>query len=174
LWWRSVGNTHTAFAMESFIDEVAASSKTDPLELRRALIKDSARHLRVLDAVAEKSGWGKAPPSGMGRGLAVHASFGTFVAQVADVSVEKDKIKVHKVTIAIDCGPIVNPDQVMAQMQSAVTYGLSAALYGAINIKKGQVQESNFDDYKIVRMPEAPKTEIVLVKSTDRIGGVGE
>jgi isoquinoline 1-oxidoreductase beta subunit len=172
--WRSVGNTHTAFAMESMMDELAAASKLDPLELRRSLIKESPRHLRVLEAVADKAGWGKPSPSGLARGLAVHASFGSFVAQVAEVSIEAGKVRVHRVVTAMDCGPVVNPDAVKAQVMSAVVYALSAALAGRITLKDGKVQEGNFDDYPIQRMPDAPKTETVLVASTDKMGGVGE
>jgi isoquinoline 1-oxidoreductase beta subunit len=172
--WRSVGNTHTAFAMETVMDELAAAARLDPLELRRALIKDSPRHLRVLDAVADKAGWGKPAPSGITRGLAVHASFGSFVAQVAEVSVDQGKVRVHRVVSAIDCGPVVNPDAVQAQVMSAVVFGLSAALHGTITLKDGKVQESNFDDYPIVRLPDAPRTETVIVASTDKMGGVGE
>jgi len=159
LWWRSVGHTHTAFAMESFVDELAAAMKRDPLELRRELLKDAPRRLKVLEAAAEKAGWGQKPPAGIGRGLAVHESFGSIVAQVADVSVDAGKIRVHRVVCAIDCGTAVNPDAVVAQMQGGIIYGLSAALYGAVHIKEGRVQESNFDDYQVVRMPNAPKTE---------------
>ena len=173
-WWRSVGNSHTAFAMESFIDELAHAAHRDPLELRRKLLAGSPRHLTVLDAVAEKAGWGKRPPSGQGRGLAVHESFGSVVAEIADVSVEKGKIRVHRVVCAVDCGVAVNPSGVIAQMQSGIVYGLSAALHGAIHLKKGQVQEGNFDDYPIVRMTETPEVEVVLVPSTAPMGGAGE
>jgi isoquinoline 1-oxidoreductase beta subunit len=174
LWWRSVGNTHTAFAMESFIDELAHAAKKDPVEYRRALLKGSPRHLRVLEAAVEKAGWGKPSPAGTARGVAVHASFGSFVAQVAEVAVDKDKIKVQRVVCAIDCGVAVNPDQVVAQMQGGIVYALSAALHGAITLSKGRVQEGNFDDYKIVRLPDAPKTDVVIVASNDKMGGVGE
>jgi len=174
LWWRSVGNTHTAFAMESFVDEIAAASRRDPLELRRELLKGDPRRLKVLETAAEKAGWGQKLPAGMGRGLAVHESFGSIVAQVADVSVDQGKIRVHKVVCAIDCGTAVNPDGVVAQMQGGIVYGLSAALYGAVHIKNGRVQESNFDDYRIVRMPDAPKTEVIVISSGEKMGGAGE
>ena len=173
-WWRSVGNSHTAFAMESFIDELAHAARRDPLAFRRDLVKGAAAHMRVLDAVAEKSGWGKPAPSGIGRGLAVHASFGSTVAEVAEVSVEHGKIRVHRVTCAVDCGLAVNPAGVIAQMQSGIQYGLSAALYGAIHVKNGRVSEGNFDDYPILRMAAAPSVDVIVVPSQDKMGGAGE
>ena len=160
--------------MESFIDELAHAAKRDPLELRRELLKESPRHRRVLEAAVERAGWGKPAPSGTARGLAVHASFGSFVAEVAEVSVERDRIRVHRVTCAVDCGVAVNPEGVVAQMQSGIIYGLSAALYGQIRIKGGRVQESNFHDYRVLRMPEAPRIDVVIVPSTDKMGGAGE
>jgi isoquinoline 1-oxidoreductase beta subunit len=174
LWWRSVGGTHSAFAVESFLDELAHAAKLDPVEYRRALLKDHPRHLRVLEAAADKAGWGKPAPAGVARGVAVHESFGSFVAQVAEVSVDGAKLKVHKVTCAIDCGTAVNPDGIVAQVQGGIVYALSAALYGEITLKDGRVQEGNFDDYKVVRMPDAPRTEVVIVASGDKMGGVGE
>lgn len=173
-WWRSVGNSHTAFAMESFIDELAHAGKHDPLELRRRLVKDHPRHLAVLDAVAERAGWGKPPPAGVGRGLAIHESFGSIVAQVADVSVAEHRIRVHRVVCAIDCGLAVNPAGLTAQMESAIIYGLSAALYGAIHIDRGRVRESNFHDYPVVRIHEAPSIDVVIVPSKGPMGGGGE
>jgi isoquinoline 1-oxidoreductase beta subunit len=174
LWWRSVGHTHTAFAMETFIDEVAHATKHDPVDFRRTLLKDAPRRLRVLEAAAEKASWGKRLPSGIGRGVAVHESFGGFVAQVAEVSVEKGKIQVHRVVCAIDCGTVVNPDGVVAQMQSGVAYGLTAALYGRIGIKEGRVQETNFDDYRVVRLNNMPPVEVVIAPGGGKMGGAGE
>ncbi len=173
-WWRSVGNSHTAFAMESAIDELAHLGKKDPLEVRRALLKNHPQHLRVLDAVAERAGWGKPAPVGVGRGLAVHASFGSVVAQVAEVAIDSGKIRVQRVTCAIDCGVAVNPSGVIAQMQSGIIYGLSAALYGELHVKDGRVVESNFHDYPVVRIDEAPVIDVVIVPSTAAMGGVGE
>jgi isoquinoline 1-oxidoreductase beta subunit len=173
-WWRSVGNSHTAFAMESFIDELAHAGKRDPLELRRELLKASPQHLRVLDAVAAKAGWGKPRPNGRALGLAVHASFGSVVAQIAEVSVDHQRIRVHRVVCAVDCGLAVNPNGIVAQIQSGVIYGLSAALHGEIHIKQGRVVESNFHDYPVVRMNEAPEVEVVIVPSKAPIGGIGE
>ncbi|HEX7843785.1 MAG TPA: molybdopterin cofactor-binding domain-containing protein, partial [Kofleriaceae bacterium] len=173
-WWRSVGNSHTAFAMESALDELAHAGKHDPLELRRRLLKDHPRHLAVLGAVAERAGWGKAPPAGIGRGLAIHESFGSVVAQIADVSVAERRIRVHRVVCAVDCGLAVNPAGITAQMESAIVYGLSAALYGAIHIDRGRVRESNFHDYPVLRMHEAPRIDVVIVPSRAAMGGGGE
>jgi isoquinoline 1-oxidoreductase beta subunit len=174
LWWRSVGNSHTAFAMESLIDELAHASGKDPVEYRRLLLKDHPRHLGVLNAAAEKSGWGGALPPGRARGVAVHESFGSFVAQVAEVSVEKGRIRVHRVVCAIDCGTAVNPEGVAAQMESGIVFGLSAALHSALHFKDGQVQESNFHDYEVLRMNEMPRVETHIVNSGAKMGGVGE
>ncbi|HEU4732467.1 MAG TPA: molybdopterin cofactor-binding domain-containing protein, partial [Kofleriaceae bacterium] len=173
-WWRSVDNSHTAFAMESFLDELAHAGGHDPLELRRRLLKDHPRHLKVLDAVAERAGWGKPAPSGRGRGLAVHESFGSVVAEVAEVSIDSGQIRVHSVVCAVDCGVVVNPAGLTAQMESGIIYGLSAALHGAIHIKQGRVTESNFHDYPVVRMYEAPRIDVLIVPSGAPIGGAGE
>ncbi|HET7505389.1 MAG TPA: molybdopterin cofactor-binding domain-containing protein, partial [Kofleriaceae bacterium] len=173
-WWRSVDNSHTAFAMESFIDEIAHAGGHDPLELRRRLLKDHPRELKVLDAAAERAGWGKPAPAGRARGLAIHASFGSVVAEVAEVSIDAGQIRVHRVVCAVDCGVVVNPAGLTAQMESGIIYGLSAALHGAIHIKQGQVQESNFHDYPVVRMHEAPRMDVVIVPSSAPIGGAGE
>src|SRR5262249_54659979 len=173
-WWRSVGHTHTAFAMEGFIDEIAHATKRDPVELRRELLKDATRRLKVLGAAVEKAGWGKRSESGIGRGVAVHEPFGAFVAQVAEVSVDKGKIRVHRVVCAIDCGTAVNPDGVAAQMQSGIMYGLSAALYEQIRIKDGKVQDLNWDDFRVVRMNDAPRVEVVIASTSGKMGGAGE
>jgi isoquinoline 1-oxidoreductase subunit beta len=173
-WWRSVGNSHTAFAVESFVDELAHAAKRDPVELRREMYRDHAQHARVLEAAAERAGWGKPPPAGQARGVAVHASFGSLVAQVAEVSLDGDRIRVHRVVCAVDCGQAVNPAGVVAQMESAILYGLSAAMFGAIHIVKGRVQEGNFDDYRLVRQKDAPHVDVVLVPSQADMGGIGE
>ena len=174
LWWRSVGHSHTAFVVESFLDELAHAAKQDPLAYRRELLPKDARERRALDLAAEKFGWGKPLPKGHGAGMAVHASFGSYVAQVAEVSVEGNSIKVHRVVCAIDCGPVVNPLTVEAQMQSAIVYGLSAALHSELTFKDGRIQQSNFHDYPVLRLPEMPKVEVHIVASTDRMGGCGE
>ncbi len=174
LWWRSVGHTHTAFAVESMIDEAAHAAGRDPVDYRRALLADHPRHLGVLELAARESGWGTSLPSGRARGVAVHESFGSFVAEVAEVSIEGDAIRVHKVTCAVDCGIAVNPETIRAQLQGAVAFGLSAALHSTLTIADGQVQESNFDDYKVLRLAEMPEVDVHIVESTDPPGGIGE
>jgi isoquinoline 1-oxidoreductase beta subunit len=174
LWWRSVGNTHTAFAVESFVDELAHAAKRDPLEFRRALLAKAPRVRAVLDLAAEKAGWGSPVPPGRARGLAVHESFGSIVAQVAEVSVDGGRIRVHRVVAAIDCGVYVNPLGVRAQVESAIAFGLGAALHGELNIREGRVQESNFHDYRILRLHEMPQVEVHIVESREKSGGVGE
>jgi isoquinoline 1-oxidoreductase beta subunit len=174
LWWRSVGHSHTGFVVESFIDELSVAAKKDPLEYRRALLPADARERRALDLAAEKFGWGKALPKGHGAGIAVHASFGSYVAHIAEVSVEGKNIKVHRVVCAIDCGPVVNPLTVEAQMQSGIAFGLGAALHSEITFKDGKVEQSNFHNYQVLRLNEMPSVEVHIVPSTDKMGGVGE
>lgn len=174
LWWRSVGHSHTAFVMETMIDEVAAASGKDPVALRRELLAKHPRMLRVLDLAASRAGWGTALPGGRARGIAIHESFGSVCAQVAEVSLEGNEIRVHKVTAAFDCGLVVNPLTVEAQLQSAIAFGLSAALFGEITLKDGRVEQSNFHDYRVVRMNEMPRVEVFLVPGGDKPTGVGE
>jgi isoquinoline 1-oxidoreductase beta subunit len=174
LWWRSVGHTHTAFVMETLMDDLARAAGQEPLAYRRARLARHARHLAALNLAAQRAGWGKAAPSGRFRGLAVHESFGSFVAQVAEVSVDGDRIRVHRVVAAIDCGTAVNPAGVVAQIESAVVYGLSAALYGEITLRDGRVQQSNFHDYRPLRLHEMPVVEVHIVPSTEPPSGVGE
>ncbi len=174
LWWRSVGHTHTGFVNESFIDEVAHAGGHDPLELRRTLLKDEPRHLAVLELAAEKAGWGTPLPAGRGRGIAIRKSFESYVAEVAEVSVDQGQVRVHRVVCAVDCGIAVNPWNIEAQMQSAIVYGLSAALHGEITLEGGRVQQSNFDDYPVLRMSEMPEVEVHIVESTEAPTGVGE
>lgn len=174
LWWRSVGNTHTAFAIESMIDELAHAAKKDPLEYRLALLKGKPRHAAALKLAAEKAGWGKPPPAGRARGLAVHESFGSIVAEVAEVSVDQGRIRVHEVSCAVDCGTAVNPLGVEAQVQGSVAFGLTAALHGKLTLVGGAVQESNFHDYPILRMHEMPKISVHIINSGARMGGIGE
>lgn len=174
-WWRSVGHSHTGFVVESFLDEVAHAAGKDPYELRRALLADKPRHRGVLELAAEKSGWGKPLPEGRGRGIAMHESFGSFVAQVAEVSVtQQGAVKVHRVVCAIDCGRYVNPLTIETQMESGIVFGLSAALHGAITLKNGRVEQSNFHDYPVLRMNEMPQVEVHIVPSREAPGGVGE
>ena len=176
LWLRSVGHTHTAFAMECMIDELAQLAGKDAVEYRRLLLKDHPRNLGVLNLAAEKAGWGKPLPPGHFHGVAVHESFRSYCAQVAEISIGDDGlVKVHKVTAAIDCGLAVNPDGVNAQIESCVNYALSAALYSAITFKDGHVEQSNFHNYRVLRLNESPAIiETHIVESTEKMGGVGE
>ncbi len=175
LWWRSVGNTHTAFAMESMVDELAHSAGIDPLDYRVQLLKGQPRHLAVLQMAARKAGWRQPPPPGTARGLAVHASFGSIVAQVAEVSVDQRKhIRVTRVVCAVDCGLAVNPLSVEAQVQGSIAYGLGPTLHSALSIKEGQVQEGNFNDYVVLRLNEMPKVEVHIIPSKAKMGGIGE
>ena len=174
LWWRSVGHSHTAFAVESFVDELAHAAGRDPLEFRRALLAKAPRHLAVLERAAAKAGWGTPPGKGRARGLAVHESFGSWVAQVAEVSVEDGRIRVHRVVCAVDCGIAVNPLSIAAQMESAIAFGLGAALHGALTIREGRVLESNFHDYRVLHLNEMPHVDVEIVESRERPAGVGE
>jgi isoquinoline 1-oxidoreductase subunit beta len=174
LWWRSVGNTHTAFAMESMIDELAHAAGKDPLAYRLALLAGKPRFVRALETAATKAGWGTAAPAGRARGLAVHESFGSIIAEVAEVSVENGRIKVHAVTAAVDCGTAVNPLGIEAQVQGSIAFGLSAALHGKLTIEGGKVVESNFHDYPVVRMFEMPKISVHVIPSDAKMGGIGE
>ena len=174
-WWRSVGSTHTAFAVETFIDQLAATAKRDPLEFRRSLLIEHPRHLGVLELAAEKSGWGGTLPAGGGRGIAVHESFNSFVAQVAEVTVHDDKtFSVDRVVIAVDCGIAVNPDIIRAQMEGGAGFGLSAALGSEITLREGRVEQSNFHDYSVLRIDQMPSVEVHIVKSAQAPTGVGE
>ncbi len=174
LWWRSVGHTHTAFVMETFVDELARAAGQDPLAYRRKLLKDHPRHLGALNLAAEKAGWGQPLPEGRFRGLAVHESFGSFVAEVAEVSVADGRVRVHRVVCAVDCGICANPAGVEAQLQGGVAFGLTAALYGELTLKAGRVQQSNFHDYPLLRLREMPKVEVHIVRSSEKSGGIGE
>ena len=174
LWWRSVGHTHTCFAMESMIDELAHAAGKDPLAYREALLAKHPRHLRALRLAAEKAGWGKPPPKGRARGLAVHESFRSIVAEVAEVSVEGKRIRVHEVTCAVDCGLAVNPLAVEAQVQGAVAFGLGPVLSSVLTIKKGRVEQSNFHDYEVLRLDAMPHVTVHVLPSGAEMGGIGE
>jgi len=174
LWWRSVGHSHTGFVMESLIDELAQAAGKDPVEYRRLLLKDHPRNLAALNLAAEKAGWGQPLPQGRARGVAVHESFGSYVAQVAEVSIDDGALRVHRVVCAIDCGLAVNPEGVRAQMESGIAFGLGAVLHSALTIKEGRVQESNFHDYRVLRLNEMPTVEVHIVPSTAKMGGAGE
>ncbi len=173
--WRSVNNTFNGFVVESFIDELAAQAKQDPVEYRRRLLTKAPRHLGVLTLAAEKAKWGTPLPAGRARGVAVCKAFESYVAEVAEVSVGSDgQPRVHRVVCAVDCGPVVNPSIVAAQMESAIVYGLTAALWGEITIENGRTKQSNFHDYRMLRLAEMPVVEVHIVPSSDAQGGVGE
>jgi isoquinoline 1-oxidoreductase beta subunit len=169
-WWRSVGSTHTAFATECFLDEIARETKKDPYQLRRALLAKHPRHKGVLELAAQKAGWGKPLPAGRARGIAVHESFNTFVAQVVEISAKR----IERVVCAVDCGVAVNPNIIAMQMESGIGFGLSAALTGAITLKDGVVEQSNFHDYPVLRINEMPRIETWIVPSREKPTGVGE
>ncbi len=174
--WRSVGNSHNAFTMECFMDEMAHLAQRDPLEFRLGLLKSHKRAARVLEVAAEKAGWGKPLTRGQGRGIAQHHSFGSYVAQVAEISLDKKEgaIQVHRVVCVLDCGLVVNPNTVMAQMEGAIIMGLSAALKEKVEFIKGGVKTANFDEYPLIRMKEIPEIEVHIIKSNDPPGGIGE
>lgn len=174
-YWRSVGNSQNAFIVESFLDEIAAAGGHSPYELRRRLLSKAPRLLGALELAAARAGWNTPLPAGRYRGLGLSASFGSFVAQVAEVSVAPNgQVRVHRVVCAVDCGTVVNPDTVEAQMEGSVVFGLTAALKGAITIDKGRVVQSNFHDYRMLRMSEMPLVEVYIVPSHESPGGIGE
>jgi len=172
--WRSVDHSLHAFFTESFIDELAVAAGRDPYEYRRELLAGSPRFLAVLDLAARKAGWGERLPANMGRGIAIHRSFGTIVAQVVDVEIVDGKPRARRVVCAADAGFAVHPDNLAAQMESGIAYGLTAALYGEISIKDGAVAQSNFHDYRMLRMDEAPDVETYIINGGGSTGGAGE
>jgi len=178
--WRGVGPTHSIFVVESFIDELAAAAQRDPFEYRRALLDRSPRAKAVLELAAERAGWGRPLPAGGGgggggRGIALLHAFGSYIAQVAEVVVSKQgDVRVRRVVCAVDCGTVVNPDIVKAQMESGIVFGITAALWGEITIKNGRVEQHNFHDYRMLRMSETPAIEVHLIQSAEAPGGVGE
>jgi isoquinoline 1-oxidoreductase beta subunit len=175
LWWRVVGSSHTVYAVEAFIDEVAHAAGEDGFAFRRRLLQQHPRMKAVLELAAEKAGWGTPLPQGKGRGIAVTEAFATFVAQVAEVSVDKDgKVSVDRVVCAVDCGTPINPDIIAAQMEGGIGFGLGAVLYGAITLKEGRVEQDNFNGYRVLRMNEMPKVEVHIVPSAEPPTGVGE
>jgi len=172
-WWRGVGPTRSVFVVESFIDELAAAVKQDPVKYRRALIK-SPRMRAAMDLAAREAGWGSALPAGRGRGIAVQYAFGSYLAQVVDVSVEAGQVRLHKAVCALDCGQMVNPDGIRAQLEGGVMFGLGSALWSEITLSSGRVQQSNFHNFRAMRLPEAPVVEVHLIASEEKPGGVGE
>jgi len=173
--WRSVGPSHSVFVVESFIDELAAAAKKDPVRYRLALLDKSPRAKAVLQLAADKAGWGQPLAKGSGRGVSVQYVFGSYMAQVAEVDVSKDgDVRVRRVVCAVDCGAAVNPDTIRAQVQSGVIFGISAALFGQVTLKDGRVEQTNFDTYRVLRMSEAPLVEVHIVQNTEHPGGLGE
>jgi isoquinoline 1-oxidoreductase subunit beta len=173
--WRGVGPVKNVFIVESFVDELAHAAKRDPVAYRRALLAKNPRALAVLNLAAEKAGWGSSLPAGQGRGVSLQFAFGSYLAQVAEVEVARDgTVRVKRIVCAVDCGVIINPDIVAAQMEGGTVFGLTAAMYGQINLEKGRVKQGNFDTYRPIRMNEAPVVETHLVKSTEPPGGIGE
>jgi isoquinoline 1-oxidoreductase beta subunit len=174
-WWRSVGHSHTAFVVETMVDELAHLAGKDPVAYRLAMLPADSRYRGVLQLAATKAGWGKKKmPAGHALGVAVHESFNSYVAEVAEVSVDNGKIRVHRVVAAVDCGMVINPDGVQQQIESAIVYGLSAALHGAITLDKGRVVQSNFHDYAPLRFSEMPQVEVHIVASSHPPSGIGE
>jgi isoquinoline 1-oxidoreductase beta subunit len=173
--WRSVGHSQNIFFIESFIDEMAAAAKKDPFEFRRDMLPRTSRHRGVLEVAAQKAGWGSKLPAGVHRGIAVAQSFGSYVAEVAEVSVAPDGTpKVHRVVAVVDCGLTANPLTIQRQIEGAIVYGLSAALYGKISFKDGRVEQGNFHQYPVLRMNEMPKVEVHILPSGEHPGGIGE
>lgn len=173
-WWRSVGHSHTGFATECFIDELAALAGKDPYQFRRALLLKHPRHLQALDLAAQKAGWGKPLPKGRGRGIAVHASFESYNAQVAEVSVKDGRVQVDRIVSVMDCGRYVNPDIIAAQMEGGAIFAASAALFQELTFENGRLQQTNFHTFPMMRMNECPKIEVHVVSSNEKSGGIGE
>src|SRR6266513_2941072 len=174
-WWRSVGHSHTGFSVEAFFDELAHAGGKDPYQLRRMLLAKQPRMQAVLELAAQKANWGSKLPAGVGRGIATHFSFDSYVAQVVEASVEKDgAVRVHRVVCAVDCGTVINPDTVKAQMEGGIIFGLTAALKTEITLKDGRVQQENFHDYQMLMILESPEIEVHIVPSTENPTGVGE
>jgi isoquinoline 1-oxidoreductase beta subunit len=175
LWWRAVGSTHTAYAVESFIDEVAEAAGKDPVEFRLAMLAKHPRHQAVLKLAAEKAGWGTALPEGRHRGIALAESFSTIVAQVVEISMTKDSdFKVERVVAAVDCGTVINPDQVRAQVEGAVGFGLGAILQEELTLTEGRVDQGNYDSYQPLRINQMPKVEVHWIESDAAPTGIGE
>src|SRR5256885_15815757 len=173
--WRGVGPTHNIFVVESFIDELAAAMQQDPFEYRRALLGQAPRAKAVLELAALQAGWGRPLPPGSGRGISLLHAFGSYLAQVALVSVSKQgEVRVARVVCAVDCGIVVNPDTVKAQIESGIIFRISGVLWGEITFKDGRVEQHNFNDYRVLRLNEAPVIEVHVVQSSEAPGGIGE
>jgi isoquinoline 1-oxidoreductase beta subunit len=172
--WRAVSHNMNAFANESFIDELAATAGKDPYAYRMALLKNQPRYANVLKLAADKAGWGKALPAGRFRGMSLMEGYDTYMAQIAEISMKDGSVVVHRVTVAADLGHMVNPDTVEAQIQSSIIFGMGAGLMQEITLDKGRIQQTNYNNYPVVRMNESPKIDIVLVQSKEKPGGIGE
>jgi isoquinoline 1-oxidoreductase beta subunit len=173
-WLRSVGHSHTAFAVECFVDELAALAQKDPYQFRRQLLLKQPRYLGVLDLAAQKAGWDRPLPKGMGRGMAVHFAFGSYSAHVAEVSVADGKVRVHRMVCAVDCGQYVNPGIIEAQLQGGAIFGASAALFQELTFEHGRLQQTNFNTFPVMRINECPEIETYIVQSNEKAGGIGE
>jgi isoquinoline 1-oxidoreductase beta subunit len=172
--WRGVGPTRGTFVVESFIDELAAEAKVDPVKYRRDLLGKTPRALNVLNTATQAANWGNAVPKGQGRGVSVMHAFGSYFAIVVDVAVDQGEVAVKRVVCAVDCGMVVNPNTVEAQVQGGIIFGITAALYSEITIKDGRVEQNNFTDYRMLRIDETPPIDVHIVKSSEAPGGIGE
>ncbi len=172
--WRSVGHSQNGFITEAFMNDLAAEAGVDPVEFRRRHLQSSPRHLAVLEKAASEAGWGNALPEGHERGIALHESFGTIVAEIAEVSLDAGQARVHKVTCVVDCGMAINPDTIRAQIEGGMVYGLTAALYGEITLKNGAVEQSNFPDYEMLSLADMPEVDVHIIESGAAMGGIGE
>ncbi len=172
--WRSVGNSISGFLMEAFIDEVAHAAGQDPVAFRRALLAEKPRHRAVLERAAALSGWGQASPTGRHRGFAMHEAFDSIVAEAIEISLDADRLRIHRIDCVVDCGIAVNPSTIVTQMESGIVYGLTAALFGEITVKRGRVEQSNFADYRMLTLAEIPRINVAIIEGSDRPGGIGE
>jgi isoquinoline 1-oxidoreductase beta subunit len=174
-WWRGVGPNNNVFAIESFVDELAIAAKKDPIDFRLAMLDKEPRLANCLRLVRDKSNWDKPLAGRAGRGVGIQNSFGSFMATVAEVEVDKNgDLKVRRYTCVVDCGAVVNPDTVRAQVMGGIIFGLSAALYGDITVERGRIQQSNFHDYRMVRIHEAPPVDVHIITNNEKPGGIGE
>jgi isoquinoline 1-oxidoreductase subunit beta len=172
--WRSVGNSITSFYVEGFIDELAHAAGQDPYVFRLDQLAEKPRHREVLESAAMMANWNQPPPAGHFRGIAMHQAFGSIVAEVAEISIENDGLRVHRVDCAVDCGLAINPDIIAAQMDSGIVYGLTAALYGEITLKRGRVEQANFDTYPMLHLAQMPKISVSIIEGAEQPGGIGE
>jgi isoquinoline 1-oxidoreductase beta subunit len=172
--WRSVGNSITSFYVEGIVDELAHAAGQDPYVFRLDHLAEKPRHRAVLERAAKMANWNQPPPPGHFRGIAMHQAFGSIVAEVAEISIEIDGLRVHRVDCAVDCGLAINPDTIVAQMESGIVYGLTAALYGEITLKRGRVEQANFDTYPMLRLAQMPKISVSIIEGAELPAGIGE